>query len=149
MLKFALSKTKHGMERWKRNNTCVYNLGFHIIWCPKYRRSVLKDGVDKLLKTLLLEKAEQREWTIEQMEVMSDHVHLFIRISPTDSIAYVVAQLKGYTSHGIRQRFPELWKRLPSLWTRSYYVESCGSMSEEKIKKYIENQKYKANSSNG
>ena len=78
---------------------------------------------------------------------MEEHVHLFIKIRPSDSIAYVVAQIKGYTSHELRKEYPELWKRLPNLWTRSYYVESCGSLNEENIKKYIENQKRSFNSS--
>lgn len=137
------------MERWRKNNTCVYNLGFHLIWCPKYRRKVLVNGIDERIKTLLSEKAKERGWTIEQMEVMPDHVHIFIKVGPTDSIAYVVAQLKGYTSHELRKQYPELWRRLPNLWTRSYYAESCGCMSEETVKRYIENQKYKSNSSNG
>lgn len=135
-------------NRWKRNNTCVYNLGFHIIWCPKYRRKVLINGIDDDLKEMLLYKAEQNGWEIKQLEVMPEHVHIFIKTNPTDPISYVVAQLKGYTSHELRKKYPELWKRLPNLWTRSYYVESCGSLSEENIKKYIENQKYKTNSSN-
>ena len=129
-------------ERWKTSITSVYNLGFHIIWCPKYRRKVLKDDIATRLKILLYEKSEERGWKIEQMEVMEDHVHLFIKITPVDSIAFVVAQLKGYSSHELRKDYPELWRRLPNLWTRSYYVESCGCMSEDKIKKYIENQKF-------
>lgn len=134
-------------ERWKRNNTFVYNLGYHLIWCTKYRRKVLTDDIDEYLKKCLLEKAEQNEWQIEQLEVMPEHVHICIKATPTDSIAYIVAQLKGYSSHKLRERYPELWKRLPNLWTRSYYVESCGSLSEENIKKYIENQKRSYNSS--
>ena len=134
-------------ERWKRNNACVYNLGYHLIWCTKYRRKVLTDGIDEYLKKCLLEKADQNGWQIEQIEVMTEHVHIFIKATPTDSIAYIVAQLKGYSSHKLRKGYPELWKRLPNLWTRSYYVESCGSLSEENIKKYIEKQKRSFNSS--
>ena len=134
-------------ERWKRNKTCVYNLGYHLIWCTKYRRKVLVDGIDEYLKECLMEKAVQNEWQIEQMEVMPEHVHIFIKATPIDSIAYIVAQLKGYSSHKLRERYPEIWKRLPNLWTRSYYAESCGSLSGENIKKYIENQKRSFNSS--
>ena len=83
-------------------------------------------------------KAGQNGWQIEEMEIMPEYVHIFIKATPTDSIAYIVAQLKGYSSHKLRKRYPELWKRLPNLWTRSYYAESCGSLSEENIKKYIE-----------
>ena len=102
-------------ERWKRNNACVYNLGYHLIWCTKYRRKVLTDGIDEYLKKCLLEKADQNGWQIEQIEVMTEHVHIFIKATPTDSIAYIVAQLKRYSSHKLRKRYPELWKRLPNL----------------------------------
>ena len=134
-------------ERWKRNNTCVYNLGYHLVWCTKYRRKVLDNGIDIYLKECLLTKAEQNGWQIEEMEIMPEHVHIFIKSTPTDSIAYIVAQLKGYSSHKLRERYPDLWRRLPNLWTRSYYAESCGSLSEENIKKYIEKQKRSFNSS--
>jgi putative transposase len=78
---------------------------------------------------------------VEQMEVMPDHVHLFIKAKPTDSPHYIVQQFKGYTSLKLRQEFPWLKSRLPTLWTRSYYCESVGHMSEEVIKRYIEDQK--------
>lgn len=78
---------------------------------------------------------------IERMEVMPDHIHLFIYTKPVDSPHWIVQQLKGYTSRLLREEFPELKSRIPSLWTRSYYVESIGHISEDTIKKYIEDQK--------
>lgn len=78
---------------------------------------------------------------------MEDHVHIFVKCRPTDSVAYIVAQLKGYTSHELKKLFPWLNSRLPNLWTRSYYAESIGIINEETIKRYIENQKLKSNSS--
>jgi len=134
-------------KRWSVSSCSVYNLGFHIIWCPKYRRKVLKDGVDIELKRLIKEKCDEREWELENVEVMEDHVHIFVKCRPTDSVAYIVAQIKGYTSHKLKQLFPHLNSRLPNLWTRSYYAESIGIINEETIKKYIENQKIKSNSS--
>lgn len=112
-----------------------------MIWCPKYRRKVLVDPVDKRLKELLKEVAEENGWRIEKMEVMPDHVHVFIKIGPTDSIAHVVNVLKGRTSRVLRDEFPHLRKRIPSLWTRSYYAESIGHISEDTIRRYIEDQK--------
>ena len=141
---------EHGMDkRWSVSNTCVYNLGYHIIWCPKYRRKVLANGIDVELKKLLKEKCDEHGWTLENVEVMLDHVHVFVKCKPTDSVAYIVAQLKGYTSHELRLLFPSLNSRLPNLWTRSYYAESIGIINEDTVKKYIENQKKKPNSSNG
>ncbi len=128
-------------KRWKSSNTCVYNLGYHLIWCPKYRRKVLTEEIQKRLKELLIEKAKNLGIEIEKMEIMPDHIHLFVKAKPVDAPHFIVGQLKGYTSKHLREEFPQLKKRLPTLWTRSYYVESVGHISEEKIKKYIENQK--------
>ena len=114
-----------------------------MIWCPKYRRPVLTGDIERRLKELLKEKAKEIGVDIEEMEVMPDHVHLFVKAKPTASPHWIVQQLKGYTSRILREEFPELKRKLPSLWTRSYYVESVGHISEETIKKYIEDQKGK------
>lgn len=129
--------------RWQTNKGSVYNVAYHIIWCPKYRRAILVDDVAERLKTLLYEQASKFGWIIESMEVMPDHVHLFIKANPIDPIARIVAQLKGYTSHVLRAEFIHLKSKLPTLWTRSYYVETIGHISEDVIKKYIEDQKNK------
>ena len=129
------------VERWKHARTCVYNVSYHLIWCPKYRRKVLTNGVDTRLKELLLEKAKEINVEIETMEVMPDHVHLFVKSVPTNPVHFIVGQLKGYSSRLLRKEFPWLKSRLPTLWTRSYYVETVGHISESTIKKYIEDQK--------
>lgn len=129
--------------RWQTNKGSVYNVAYHIIWCPKYRRAILVDNVAERLKTLLYEQASKFGWIIESMEVMPDHVHLFIKANPIDPIARIVAQLKGYTSHVLRAEFIHLKSKLPTLWTRSYYVETIGHISEDVIKRYIEDQKNK------
>ena len=129
------------MERWKSSGTCVYNLGYHLIWCPKYRRKVLTEDVEVRLKELLIEKAKEIDMEIETMEIMPDHVHLFVKTKPIHAPHFVVGQLKGYTSRILRQEFSKLKSRLPTLWTRSYYIESIGHISEATIKKYIEDQK--------
>lgn len=128
-------------DRWTHSNTTVYNIGYHIIWCPKYRRKVLQSPVSERLSVLLMEKADEIEVVIETMEIMPDHLHLFVKAKPTASPHWIVQQLKGYTSRILRQEFALIRTRLPSLWTRSYYVESCGHISEDVVKKYIEEQK--------
>ena len=128
-------------NRYTSNSHTVYNLGYHIVFCPKYRRKVLVDGIDERLKELLKGKAQELDITIESMEVMPDHVHLFIRSKPTYAVHFVVNQLKGYSSVKLRKEFLKLKSRLPTLWTRSYFVESVGHISEDTMKKYIENQK--------
>jgi len=130
-------------ERWRRSNKSVYNVGFHLIWCPKYRRKVLINPVDKELKRLLLKKAEEINVRIEKMEIMPDHIHIFVKSDPTSAPHWIVQQFKGYTSRTLREKFPFLKTKLPTLWTRSYYCESVGHISETTIKKYIEEQKGK------
>ena len=104
---------------------------------------MLTDYVDIRLKQLIKEKAEELKLTIEQMETDKDHIHLFIKASPTQAIHWIVQQLKGYTSRILRKEISIVRTRVPCLWTRSYYVETIGHISEETIKKYIENQKNK------
>ena len=128
-------------KRWSTKRHAKFNLGYHFIWCPKYRMDVLKDGVDIRLKELLLEKAEEHGWKIEEMEVMPDHVHIFIKTTPNDAPIFIISQLKGYSSNVLRKEFPKVKSRIPTLWTRSYFVESVGHISEKTIKKYIEEQK--------
>jgi putative transposase len=121
----------------------VYNIGYHIIWCTKYRRKVLQSPISKRLKDVLNQKALEIGIIIEIMEIMPDHVHLFIKSSPSACPHWILQQLKGYTSRILRQEFETLRSRLPSLWTRSYYIESCGHISEDVVKKYIQEQKGK------
>ena len=123
--------------RWTHSNKAIYNIGYHIIWCPKYRRKVLVDQVETRLKELLIEISSAIDCQIETMEVMPDHVHIFIKCSPVHSPHYVVQQLKGKSSRILREEFPHLKTRLPTLWTRNYYCESVGHISEETTKKYI------------
>lgn len=128
-------------NRWKTSNKAVCNLGYHIIWCPKYRRKVLIDRIETRLKELLFEKAAEIDVTIENLEIMPDHVHLFVKSVPTNAPHYIVQRFKGYTSRVLRKEFPSLKSRLPTLWTRSYYIESVGHISEQTIRQYIEDQK--------
>jgi len=128
-------------KRWTTSNKAVYNLGYHIIWCPKYRRKVLIGSVEARLRELLYQKAKEIEVSIETLEIRPDHVHLFVKASPVDSPHHIVQQLKGYTSRLLRAEFRSLKSRLPTLWTRSYYIESVGHISEDRVKQYIEDQK--------
>lgn len=130
------------MKSLKHNTTSVVNINYHIIWCPKYRRKVLVDGVDTRLKEVLVQIAEESGCTIETIEVMPDHIHIFLKGNPTIPIHLIVKNLKGKSSRILRAEFPHLKRRVPCLWTRSYYCETIGCINEETIKKYIENQKF-------
>lgn len=130
-------------QRWTKSNTSIHNVAYHLIWCPKYRRKVLVEKVEKRLMQLLKQKAKENDWVIDTMEIMPDHVHIFVKANPVASPHWIVQQFKGYTSNILRKEFPELKSKLPTLWTRSYYCESVGHISEDTIKKYIEDQKGK------
>jgi len=92
-------------KRWKRSATTVYNIGYHLIWCPKYRRKVLVGEVAERLKELLPQKAQGIGVEIVQMEVMPDHVHLFVKTDPTNSPHFIVNQLKSYTPGSLEKSF--------------------------------------------
>jgi len=102
---------------------------------------LLNEQVAQRLKFLLNEKAKELELIIKTMEVMEDHVHLFVKCSTVDSPHFIVQQFKGNSSRILRKEFKELRTRVPTLWTRSYFCESVGHISEKTVKKYIEDQK--------
>lgn len=126
---------------YKSNCNVVYSCKYHVVWCPKYRRKVLVNGVDERLKSLIQEICVERSFTLIEMEVMPDHVHLLIEVDPQFGIHRAIKLIKGTTSRVLRQEFPWLRSRLPSLWTNSYFVSTVSGARLSTIKKYIENQK--------
>ena len=128
-------------NRWKHSPTCIYNTSYHFIFCPKYRRKVLVGKIAERLQVLIQEKCQALDIEIGSMEVMPDHVHLFLHAKPMHAPHYIVGQIKGYSSRILREEFASLTRRLPCMWTRSYYVESIGHISQYTIEKYIADQK--------
>lgn len=116
-------------------------MNYHFVWCPKYRRKVLVGNIEKRLRELLIERVKEIGCKLISLEIMPDHVHIFLEAQPIDTPNRIVANLKGYTSRILREEFPELKTRLPTLWTRSYFVSTHGHVSMDVIKKYIEEQK--------
>lgn len=129
------------MKKFKFNNNVVYSCKYHVVWTPKYRRKVLKDGVDVRLKELLEQVAKDIQVEILEMEIMPDHVHLLIEVDPQFGIHKAVKRFKGATSRYLRLEFPELKSKLPTLWTNSYFVSTVGGAPLEVIKQYIQLQK--------
>ena len=130
-------------KEYKTSAHLVYSCQFHIIFCPKYRRPVLRDGIDTRLKELFKEVAEKYDFDILEMEIMPDHVHLLVDVNPRFGAMECVRKLKGVSSRTLRKEVPSLKTRLPSLWTRSAFISSVGAVTLEVVKKYIENQKNK------
>lgn len=131
------------MSKYSSTAHTTYNIGYHVVFSPKYRYNLLRYKAADVLKELIQEKATELGMSIPVMEVMPDHVHLFVVVKPSLSIDTIVMQLKGYTSYYLRHHFPYL-RRYPSLWTRSYFVETVGHISEKTVVQYIVNQKSKA-----
>ena len=129
--------------RYTVSSGSVFSLKYHFVWCSKYRRKVLTGQIAEALKAYLYEKAAQLDVNIEALEIIPDHVHLFVSSDPSEAPQRLANQFKGYTSRKLRQEYAELRSRIPSLWSRSYYVGSVGQVSEETVKKYIADQKGK------
>ena len=128
-------------QGYDRNAGAVFSLKYHLVFCPKYRKAVLGGPVETRLKELLITKAHALGLTLHTLETMPDHVHLFVESDPGIAPAKIAAQLKGYTSHILRQEFRFLRSQLPSLWSRSYFIGSVGRVSEATVRRYIAEQK--------
>lgn len=127
-----------------RKSSAVYNINYHLVWCPKYRKPILEDPkVKEFLEDQIHTIAETKDYEVLALEVMPDHLHLFISAPPFDSPTSIVKVFKGVTALRLFKKFPELkeeyWKG--KLWSPSYYVGTAGHVSAETIRKYIEEQK--------
>jgi putative transposase len=127
--------------RYRINAGAVFTLKVHLGWCPKYRHPVLTGPVVDRLRALLTARAAELDATIEALEVLPDHVHLCVSYPPINAVAHLVNQFKGSTSRVLRQEFPALRSRLPSLWSRSYFAGAVGHVSEATVQRYIQAQK--------
>ena len=131
------------MSELKYGRTCVFNINYHIVWSTKYRRKVLDSNIESRLKEILINVAKEKGFDIAEIEVgTKDHVHVFVSAIPKISISYIAKMLKGISGRLLLKEFPEISKDLwnGELWNPSYYVETIGSISEEAIRKYIQNQ---------
>ena len=122
------------------NRNCFYQTAYHVVWCPKYRRSVLTGTVAESLSVLLSEVCEENNWKILNLEIQPDHIHLFVSIPPSKSVSEAVKRLKGTTARKLFLKHPELKKQLwdGHLWSPTYYVGTAGNVSAETIRRYIE-----------
>ena len=128
------------MRHLRSNNNVVYVCRYHVVFCPKYRRKALTPPIDTRLKTILAEQIERWGQELIEMEVMPDHVHLLVGCDPQFGIHRLVKALKGFSSHALREEYPALKRRLPSLWTNSYFVATTGGVTLETLKRYLQDQ---------
>lgn len=127
-------------NEYQRDENRVHLIIYHLVWTPKRRKPVLVGDVGKDCQSLIEKKCLDKGWTILELAVQGDHVHLFVRVWPVTSAAEIVKECKGVTSHELRIKYPFL-NRMPSLWTRSYFAATAGNVSAETIQKYISDQK--------
>lgn len=121
------------------NNTSVALVNYHVVFCPKYRRQLLVGAVKVRLEQLIREVAVENKWVVQALGVMPDHVHLFVIADAKTKPHIVVKRFKGRTSRFLRLEFGDL-RKMPTLWTRSYFLSTAGNVSAATIKKYIEQQ---------
>jgi putative transposase len=132
---------KNFKKEFSSNRHITYSCKYHVIFCPKYRRKVLINNIDKRLKEIILEVIQEYKAILTEMEIMPDYVHLLVEIDPQFGIHKLIKKIKGRSSRLLREEFIFLRKRIPTLWTHSYFVATVGGAPLNVIKKYIENQK--------
>jgi putative transposase len=129
------------MDQIRSNGKVVYQCTFRVVWCSKYRRPVITGDVDTRLKQIIRDVCAERDAPIAELETMPDHVHLLVTVDPQYGIHRLVKQIKGRSSRLLREEFPHLRRRLPTLWTNSYFVATVGDTTLEVAKQYVENQR--------
>lgn len=126
---------------YRHTNTTVSLINYHFVFCPRYRRKIFSiSNVEQRFKALVNEKCEEMNIDIIMIECNKDHSHMLLNCLPTQSPSDIMQSIKSYTSKILRKEFVQLSK-MPSLWTRSYFVSTADSISDEMIKRYVENQK--------
>ncbi|MDR3601472.1 MAG: IS200/IS605 family transposase [Desulfosporosinus sp.] len=129
-------------DKYIHKDGIVYLNQYHIVFCPKYRRKVLVDEIERDLREIFDEVALEKDVEIKALEIMADQVHMFISFDPRQPLHELIKAFKGRSSKLLRDKYPKLKSRIPSLWTRSYFCCTIGHSSEEIIQLYIENQKH-------
>lgn len=124
----------------KTKNHVTYDCNYHIIFCPKYRKKVLKGQIKEDLIKIIKEKSIELDCELIEYEIMEDHVHILVSIPPQVPLTSYLKTIKGTSSNILRNKYSELKSRIPTLWTHSYYVSTTGGVNLEKVKEYIENQ---------
>lgn len=118
----------------------AYDLEYHFEWCPKYRREALGGPVKRRCEEPIRAKAAEYRWTVADLEIIPGCVDLFVKAHPSASAARVAKQFKGFTSRALRGEFPHLRSRLPTLWSRSYFAATVGTVSAAAVQQYLDTQ---------
>lgn len=125
---------------YQRDERRVYLIAYHLVWCPSRRKKVLVGRIAKDCDRIIRGKCAEMGWQVLELEIQPDHIHLFVRAWPSTSAYEIIRACKDITSNNLRLKYPVL-RRLPSLWTRSYFASTAENVSKETIRKYVEAQK--------
>ncbi|HEX3036917.1 MAG TPA: IS200/IS605 family transposase [Thermodesulfobacteriota bacterium] len=129
------------MSPVKRTSHAVYDLKYHFVWIPKYRKRILNENIAKRVEEIFREIAEIYEFEIETMAVVEDHVHVFLSAPPKYAPGEVVRILKSRSAKMVFKEFPQVRRELwaGELWSDGYFVTSVGDqVTTEIIRRYIE-----------
>jgi len=128
-------------NKYRTTKTTVSLINYHFVFCPRYRRKIFNiPNIEDRFKFMVKHTCKEMKIEIIAIECDKDHTHMFLNCPPTLSSADIMQKIKGVTSRVLRDEFEEL-KKMPSLWTRSYFVSTAGNVCSETIKKYVESQK--------
>jgi len=136
-------KISNPKKKYHLSDTCRYSCQYHVVFCTKYRRSLLSQEHQNRIKEIVQNKQDEYKYSVLDIDVLSDHVHMIIGVSPLVGIYTVVTKIKGVTSRTLREEFPDLKKKIPTLWSSGKFISTVGTVTLEIVKKYIENQKNK------
>ncbi|UQX10592.1 IS200/IS605 family transposase [Candidatus Mycobacterium methanotrophicum] len=125
----------------RTNANIAFQCAYHLVWCPKYRRKVIGGRMEQRLKEIIAEVIEEKGAWLVELETMPDHVHLLVEVDPQFGVHKLAKAIKGRSSRVLREEFPWLKSRLPSLWTNSYFAATVGGAPLSVIKRYVETQK--------
>src|SRR6202022_3619060 len=112
--------------RLRTNANIALQCAYHVVWCPKYRRKVIGGRMEQRLKEVIAEVIAEKGAGLIELETMADHVHLLVKVDPQLGVHKLVKAIKGRSSRLLREEFPWLKSKLPSLWTNSYFVATGG-----------------------
>ena len=130
-------------NEYKSLNHCKYLVQYHLVWCPKFRFKVLKEGITHSLQNILFNICNKYKYNILALEIMSDHIHIFLSTKPTIAPTDIVRTLKSISAIKLFKEYPKLkrfYAQCGSLWSKGYFVSTIGNVSSHTIKRYIQNQ---------
>ena len=131
-------------EEYHSSSHCKYLTQYHIVWCPKFRYSVLQNGIDETLKKILIEICAKYGYIIKALEVMPDHIHIFVDCPQTVAPCDAARTLKSISAIELFKKYPQLkrfYAKCGKLWSSGYFISTVRHINEDAIRKYIEEEK--------